>query len=322
MTFTDRVRDELAHAEAGAACCRRAELSAALRLAGALHLRGVASDATRAAVQAQPAWVVNVSANAVARRLHRALHDIGSRPSIEVHEATPLQPRRYRLTITDHLAPVLEDLGVTDLQLRPVDAPGQGVTATPHDAAAYVRGALMTVGSLSDPRKPAHLELRAPTQGVAATLRRLLMRCGGEGARIDEREDGWRVSCKSGAAVGSVLARAGAHTSFLEWDAARLRRELRSDANRAANADRANLGRAAGAAARQVAEIEVAVARAGWDALPDDLRATALTRLANPEASLSELASLHEPPVTKATVHRRLARLADLGGAGVGAGEE
>lgn len=302
MSFTATVRDELAHAPTGPSCCRTAEVAALLRLGGALHLSG-----------AGVGWVVSASSGAVVRRLHNALGDIlGVRPEIEVHEPTSLQATRYRLVLHPPVDDALRRIGVLDEHRRPLETPTPGLTSAPHDAAAYVRGALMVAGSISDPRRPAHLEIGVPGAAAAEHLRKLVVRCGATGARAAQRHDGWRVFSKSGAAIGALLARVGAHGAFLEWDAERLRRELRGEANRATNADQANLSRAADAAARQVAAIEAAVRSHGWDALADDLRTTALARLANPQASLSELADLHDPPVGKATVHRRLERLARL----------
>lgn len=274
-----------------------------VRLGGALHLSGEGLG-----------WIVEVGEGAVARRLHTALHQLyGVRPEIEVHQPTALQRTRYRLAIARPAQPVLEQLGLLGADGRPVEVPAKAVTAAPHDAAAFVRGALMVAGSISDPRREAHLEIRVPGAASADLVRRLLKRCGATAATAAQRDDGWRVVSKSGASIGAVLARVGAHASFLRWDGERLRRELRGDANRATNADEANLSRAVSAAARQVAAIEAAVKDLGWDAFPDDLRATALTRLANPQASLGELGALHEPPIGKATVHRRFARIDALG---------
>ena len=302
MTFTAQVREELGHAPVGPDCCRTAESAAMVRLGGALHLS-----------EGGAGWTVEVGEGAVARRLHTALqHLYGVRPDIEVHQPTGLQRTRYRLSLPRPAGPVLAQLGLLDDHGRPVEVVSPAVTATPHDAAAFVRGALMVAGSVSDPRRPPHLEIRAPNRGSADALRKLLVRCGARIARAAERPDGWRVVVKSGASIGAVLARAGAHSSFLAWDGARLRRELRGEANRATNADEANLTRSVDAAGRQVAAIEEAVAAYGWDGLPDDLAQTALARVANPQASMAELAALHRPPVGKATVHRRLARLAAL----------
>lgn len=303
MSFTATVRDELAHAAPGAHCCRTAETAAMLRIGGALHLTG-----------AGVGWVVTVGSGAVARRLHGALAEVlGVRPEIEVHERTGLQTTRYRLVLQPPVEPALRRIGVLDDHRRPLGKPAIALTSAPHDAAAYLRGAVMVAGSLSDPRRPAHLEVGVPGAVAAEHLRKLMVRCGAAGARASERQEGWRVFSKSGAEIGALLARVGAHGAFLEWDAERLRRELRGEANRATNADAANLSRTADAASRQVAAIEAALGAHGWDGLPEDLRTTALTRLANPDASLGELADLHDPPVGKATVHRRLARLAALG---------
>ena len=302
MTFTAQVREELAHVPAGNDCCRAAEAAAMMRLGGALHLTG-----------AGPGWTVEAGEGAVARRLHATLSQLyGVRPSIEVHQRTALQGTRYRLVLPAPAAPVLTRLGLLDADGRPVDAVSSAETRHPHDAAAFVRGALMVAGSISDPRRPPHLEIRVPGRAGAESLQRLLRRCGATAAGATEREDGWRVFSKSGASIGAVLTRIGAHSSFLTWDAARLRRELRGEANRATNADEANLSRSVVASGRQVAAIEAAVAALGWQGFSDDLRETALARLANPQASISELAALHDPPVGKATVHRRLARIAAL----------
>lgn len=302
MTFTAQVREELAHVPVGRDCCRAAEAAAMMRLGGALHLTG-----------AGPGWTVDVGEGAVARRLHATLGQLyGVRPSIEVHQRTALQATRYRLVLPAPAAPVLTRLGLLDEQGRPVDTTPPAVTKDSHDAAAFVRGALMVAGSISDPRRQPHLEIRVPGRAGAETLQRLLRRCGATAAGATERDDGWRVFSKSGASIGAVLTRIGAHSSFLTWDAARLRRELRGEANRATNADEANLNRSVTASWRQVAAIEAAVAALGWQGFSDDLRETALARLANPQASISELAALHDPPVGKATVHRRLARIAAL----------
>ena len=302
MGFTDEGRDELVHAPLGPECCRRAETSAMVRLGGWLHL-----------TTAGAGWVVTLTSGAATRRLHAALTQLlGSRPQVQVHQPTALRAGSYRLSLAQPVLPALAWLGVMSRNGQPVDAVPAQLVATAHDSSAYLRGCLMVAASVSDPRSAPHLELRAPGQGTAAGLRRLLVRCGGGGAHAAQRCDGWRVHCKSGEAIGAVLARAGAHRAFLAWDAARLRRELRGNANRAANADRANLGRAVAASGRQTAMIEAVVGALGWGGVPADLEQTALARLANPEASLAELGALHDPVVGKAAVHRRLARLAEM----------
>ena len=304
MSFTQDVREELAHTEVGSQACRLAETSALLRLGGTLEIRGGRGGRG-------VGYVVDTGVGAVARRLRTALDTVlATHSEIEVHAPGGWRvASRYRLRLDRDAAPALVRLGLLREDLHPVEGVATALTRSAAATGAYVRGALMAAGTISEPRREPHLEIRVPGPAVADDLAGLLRACGGVGARVDEHH-GWRVTCKSGAAIGTVLARTGAHTAFLRWDGERLRRELRSGANRAANADRANLSRAVAASSAQVVAVERAMRSPAWTSLPEELRAIGLARLANPEASLAELGALVDPPVGKATVHRRLAALA------------
>lgn len=300
MSFTREVREELAHTDAGSEACSLAEASALLRFGGALQIRGPSGIG----------YVVDTDVGAVARRLRTTLDSLlGTVPSLEAHRPTGLRSATVlRLRLGTESVPALQRLGILTPDGRPAADVARRLTSSGAAAAAYVRGAVMVAGSLSDPRKPPHLELRAPGETAARGLADLAVRCGLRGARAGDH-GGWRVTAKSGAAIGALLARLGAHTAFLRWDGERLRRELRGDANRAANADRANVSRAVAAGTRQAAVIERLVGHPRWDELRDDVRAVGLARIASPEATLAELGALLDPPVGKSTVHRRLSAL-------------
>lgn len=317
MSLTAAVREELAHVPVPPAHCRLAETAAVLRLGGALHL---APD--RGGVRLS--HVVVTDTGAVARRLHASLVAlVGLRPEIEVHAPGPLTATttyRVRLAADDEagqgrLRAALRRLGVLDARGHPAERLPAALTRRDCDAVAAVRGALLVAGSVSDPAGAPHLEVRTPGEASARAFADLVARCGASGAKALPGGDGWRVVVKSGAAIGTLLARVGAHGAFLRWDEGRLRAELRGQANRAANADRANVSRAVAASGRQVAAIEAALAVLDWHEVPEELRQVALARLANPEASLAEIGALCVPPVGKATVHRRLARLSALAAA-------
>jgi cell division protein WhiA len=173
---------------------------------------------------------------------------------------------------------------------------------------ALLRGALLVGGSVSAPDRPVHLEL----SGVSAANAALLMAALGHalpGSRPLHDAARHRIVLKSGSAVADLLAALGATRAFLTFDDRRLRRQLRGEANRLANADAANLSRIAQSAGAQVDAIERAVEDGGWDVFDAELREVALARIANPSASLSELAQLLELP--RATLHRRLRRVED-----------
>jgi cell division protein WhiA len=113
----------------------------------------------------------------------------------------------------------------------------------------------------------------------------------------------------------------GAQTAYLAWEDGRIRREVRREAVRLANADHANLRRSVAAAMAQVASVEQAVARLGWDGLPADLAEVAALRLAHPDASLTELGALLDPPRSKGGVLARLRRIEALTAPDLGSGE-
>lgn len=303
MTFTQQVREELAHTATGPRSRLLAETSAVLRFGGALHIRGGVGVG----------YEVETDVGAVARRLRTALAALLSVPSeLEVQQPTGLRAATvFRLRLGADVGRALGPLGIVGADGRPVAGVARSLTRSDDAAAAYARGAIMVSGSLSDPRQAPHLEVRAPGEATARDLAGVLVRCGAVGSRASEHH-GWRVTCKSGRAIGALLARVGGHTAFLRWDGELLRRELRGAANRAANADRANVSRAVAASSRQAAAIERAMASDAWAEVPEQLRAIALARLASPEASLAELGALLDPPVGKSTVHRRLSELAAL----------
>jgi cell division protein WhiA len=300
------IREELAHHEVTDVVERRAEAAALCRFAGALHLAGGSG---------RRSWVVTTRSGAVARRLRRTLvDDLGIRPSIEVHRPAGLRAvSEYRLSFPLS-AGAHDALGLLDDRGAP--RPEPPTLTGPVARRGWIRGAALATLAVSAPGRAAHLELGAPNGLLADHLAGLLRGFGAPGARSNRRGTAgpgrYRVVVKSGEELGAVLAGLGAHHAFLERDLRRLERGLRSDANRAANADRANLDRAATAAARQVADIHDALQRCDPADLPAEVRATALARLANPESSLGEVGALLDPPVARGTVHRRIARLLSL----------
>jgi cell division protein WhiA len=317
MSVTERVREELAHLPVDLAHGPH-EAAGILRAAGSLTLGGGGGSGFGV--------VVRTPSGAVARRLRATLLVLGAAPDVEVHRPGGMERRstyRLRLRAGDGPAggePVLRRLGLLDAAGRPADP----VAPRPGDARAavlaYVRGTAMGGLSLSGLRAAAHAEIAAGGEAAARHLAALLAVLGAPGARAGAHGDAWRVVSKSGQEIGALLAALGAHSTFLAWDDARLRRELRGEANRVANADRANLVRAVGAAARHVAAITRIVEDRGWEGIPEGLRDVALARVANPEASLAELGALLDPPLGKGAVHRRLGALSALAETGDGAG--
>jgi cell division protein WhiA len=303
-SFTEAVRQELARLPLGAAGDVEAELAALVRFAGTLAVHG--GDPPTMTIE------VASSSGAVARRAYALVQQrYGVRPELLVRAPGGVRRRStYGVRIASDARHVAQDLGVIDAGGRPVD--GLPAALRGRHATAFVRGALLGAGSIAAPGRAAHLEIAVSTPGLAVALAEVITSLVDGSATATREPQRPRVVVKSGATIGELLALVGATAAFLRFDERRLRRELRNDANRLANADAANLQRTIEAAAAQVAAVEAAVAEVGWEALEDDLRVVALARLANPEASLTELGELVDPPIGKSAVHRRLRRLAEL----------
>lgn len=302
--FTERVRQELAGLEITDDDEVAAELTALLRFSGTLTLAGGGAHTVRVAVE--------TGSGAVARRAYLLVaHRFGLRPQLAVRLPGGLRSQRtYRASIEVGSWQIVGDLGIVDAYGRPSQGPppaGAGPMAT-----AYLRGALLATGSVSSPGRAPHLEIVADNTTVAEDLAAVAGRVIGRRPHVTD-EPRPRVVIKSGERIGELLAAVGATQAFLAWDDQRLRRQLRGDATRLANADSANLRRSIEASSAQVAAVERAIAAVGWEGLDEQLRGVALARLANPEASLAELGELVDPPVGKTAVHRRLRRLERLG---------
>ena len=306
-SFTEAVRQELSGVPLGATGAVQQELAGLLRTSGSLTMRGGSRTG--------PELRVVTGSGAVARRVHGlALHGFGHRPELKVRAPGSVRNTpRYAVLLGSASLAIGRELGVLDARGRPI--PPRPGPLRGEERIAVVRGALLGGGSIARPGRAPHLEITVTDQRVASWLAELIGGIVGarpgcsEGERI-------RLVLKSGERIGTLLATVGAVTAYLELEERRLRRELRGEANRLANADRANLRRTIEASAAQVGAVEAAIAAVGWDGLADELREVALVRLANPEASLAELGSLMDPPVSKSAVHRRLHRLEQLGPAG------
>ena len=175
------------------------------------------------------------------------------------------------------------------------------------DAEAAWRGAFLAHGSLTEPGRSSALEITCPGPEAALALVGAARRLG-ISAKAREVRGVDRVVVRDGDAIGALLTRLGAHDSVLAWEERRMRREVRATANRLANFDDANMRRSARAAVAAGARVQRALEILGDD-IPDHLRTAGELRLAHKQASLEELGTLADPPMTKDAVAGRIRRL-------------
>ncbi|MDX6467997.1 MAG: cell division protein WhiA [Gaiellaceae bacterium] len=301
MPLSEDLREELAAIAPESDCDRLAELSGLFHVAGSVHLRG------RGAVDLH----LDLVSSGVARRAFSLLRAFDVDSEIRTYQRQAFDhATRYQLHVegTQHAYETLHRAGVLDSSHRPLDRPPQRVVARRCCRGAYLRGALLGAGSLSGPRDP-HLEIRSAEVEGARFLVEVAERGGAE-LHVLERARHAVAYAKGAEAIADVLVAAGASDVVLVLEERSVLAATRSDANRLANADHANLVRTSRAAHAQIE----ALRKLDLDSLPDDLHELASLRLRNPTLPISELARRCRPPLTKASAYRRLRRLVELAG--------
>ena len=299
MAMTAKVKDELSRLTVTKPCCRKAEVSAMLRFAGGLHI-----ISGRIVIEAE------LDTASAARRLRRNLLDMyGTTSELVVISAGGLRrTSRYVVRVEEGGEALARQTGLIDLRGRPVRGlPPRVVNGATCDAEAAWRGAFLAHGSLTEPGRSSSMEITCPGPEAALAMvgaaRRLEL-----SAQAREVRGVDRVVIRDGDAIGALLTRLGAHDAVLAWEERRVRREVRATANRLANFDDANLRRSARAAVAAGARVERAMEILGDD-IPDHLREAGALRLEHKQASLEELGSLAQPPMTKDAVAGRVRRL-------------
>lgn len=176
---------------------------------------------------------------------------------------------------------------------------------------AFIRGAFLVSGSISDPKKSYHFEIVCTTMKKAEQIQKI-MQCFDLDAKIVNRKKSFVVYLKEGAQIVDVLNVMEAHQALMELENVRILKEMRNSVNRKVNCETANINKTVSAAVKQIEDITYIKETEGLDKLPEGLRDIALTRLKYPEASLKELGGLLAEPVGKSGVNHRLRKLSEM----------
>ena len=176
---------------------------------------------------------------------------------------------------------------------------------------AFIRGAFLSCGSISDPTKGYHLEFVCNNRPQAEQLQEIIGQFDIE-AKIVCRKKYFVVYVKEGAGIVELLNIMEAHVALMNLENLRILKEMRNSINRRVNCEAANIQKTVQASTRQVEDIIYLRDYYGFSRLPDNLREMAEVRLAYPEAALKELGEYLSPPVGKSGVNHRLRKLSEL----------
>ena len=176
---------------------------------------------------------------------------------------------------------------------------------------AFIRGAFLATGSISDPQKFYHFEIVCATIHKAEQLRDMINSFDAD-AKIVQRKKYYVVYLKEGAQIVDILNVMEAHTALMNLENVRILKEMRNAVNRKVNCETANINKTVSAAVKQIEDIQYLQSTIGLDTLSEGLEEVARLRLEHPEAALKELGMMLVPQVGKSGVNHRLRKLSTL----------
>ena len=308
MSFSARVKEELSHQLSKARHCQIAELAAILSLCGKIHIDEEDHFSIR----------IHTENVAVARKYFTLLKNtFNIKADISIRRNAFLKKSRsYTLLVRDHenALRVLEAVKMVDAQGNVGENLSVVRNLVIQNACckkAFIRGAFLAAGSLSDPEKFYHFEIVCASLEKAVQLQNVILTFDID-AKIVVRKKYYVVYIKEGSQIVELLGLMEAHVALMELENIRILKEMRNSVNRQVNCETANIHKTVSAAVKQTEDIRYLKAAGGFSDLSEELLETADLRLENPEASLKELGLMHNPPIGKSGVNHRLRKLSNL----------
>ena len=238
----------------------------------------------------------------------------GIHSKIMVKRSNSLKKNNIYMVVID------EEMGVKDLlKLAGIIKEDEGIISldysidnkfvdTEDKKRAFIRGAFIGGGSVSNPEKTYHLEFVTHSLEFAEDLKNIVNHYK-LNSKVIQRKNSYIVYIKEVEKIQDMLSVVGAHTCLLEMENIRIIKEMRNNVNRLVNCETANLSKTVNAAVRQVESIRFIEKTVGLGRLPKNLQEIAHLRLENPQESLKELGELLNPPVGKSGINHRLRKL-------------
>ena len=307
MSFSGNVKEELSHHLGSARHCRIAETAAIISICG-----GVMIDS-----RGRYSLKIHTENLSVARKCFTLLtKTFNIRTDLAIRTNRMKGSVSYYIVVKEHDAALrilqatklINQYGEVEEELSVVRNIVIQETCCKR---AFIRGAFLASGSMSDPEKSYHFEIVCATREKAEQIQKI-MKCFELDGKIVLRKKSFVVYLKEGSQIADVLNVMEAHVALMEFENVRILKDMRNTVNRKVNCETANINKTVSAAVKQIDDIRYIQETKGLDKLPEGLKDMALTRLTYPEASLKELGSLLTPPVGKSGVNHRLRKLSEM----------
>ncbi len=306
MSFTAEAKDELSRIDPSTRDAAKAELSALIRVCGTLSFRGPGRYSIK----------ISTETGAVARMVIKLTHALYQlEPSLTVRRSVLHKTRNYLIEIPeqDGLEEALYDLGILALGQGLSQGVESRLVRDVESLKAYVRGAFLAGGFISDPKSGFHLEICVTGQPLAQDIIELMEELG-VSAKLYHRRSAWAIYIKNFEDMVKLMDALGAENASSAMQEARRVKSMMNNINRKVNAEIANQARSVSASAKHLQLIDKAEELIGLDELPPAVREFCELRRDHPDLSLRDLGEQADPPLSKSALFHRIKRLEQIVG--------
>lgn len=305
MSFSAVTKNELARIIGQRSCCRLAELAAIIRMDGTIQISG----------GRQVALNIITENAAVARKIFSLVKSLfGLQTEVLVQRKARLRKNNVylvRIPPQQGMNEILSRLGMLDGAGRLEDTVREDLVRRECCRRAYLRGAFLGGGSVNSPEGTYHLEVITGNEKFARFIGKLMQKLH-LAAKVSQRKNWYVVYLKESDQIVGFLNIMGAHSALLNFENARIYKEMRNQVNRLVNCETANLNKTVNASVRQLDNIQLIRDTVGLEQIPESLRETADLRVRYPDASLKELGDMMQPRLGKSGVNHRLRKIEEI----------
>lgn len=301
MSFSSGVKKELCYVDSGARHCDMGEIAAILNTCG---------EFSHSYIKIQTESAI------VAKRVFLLIKkNFGIHSKITIRKNIKFKRSRvYCIEISEYSDKILQATGLWTQNKSGVIIHKQidtNVTQSTCCKRAYIRGAFLAGGSVTDPSKSYHMEFVCQSSVLARGLSNIINFFELQ-AKAIQRKGHYIVYLKKGGNIVDLLNIMGAHTSLMDLENLRIVKDVCNNVNRFVNCETANLIKTVDAAVKQIEDIRLIMECKGLDSLSEQLAEVARVRIQYPEASLKEIGAMLSPSVGKSGVNHRLRKISDI----------
>lgn len=308
MSFSWKVKDEIAGQISGGIHCQAAELAAILSFCG-----DVAID-----VYDRFALRVYSENQSVVKKAALLLGEMFQIP-VEVFIRQGKNSRKARIYAMvvkpkDEVKRILQMVkmlgadGLPEERLIPLNS---AIILRDCCKRAFLRGAFLAAGSVSDPNKSYHLEIVCDCREKAELVERLATGFGVT-FRIVKRKERSVAYLKEAEEIVDFLNIIEGYVALMDFENVRILKDIKNTVNRQVNCETANMNKTITTAVKQAEDIRLIQRTIGLESLSPNLKEIALLRLEQGEMSLKDLGEMLTPPLGKSGVNHRLKKIGEI----------